>query len=262
MTITIAAWNVNSIKARLERTLEWVREARPDVLCLQELKCEEQAFPRLEFEDLGYNCAIDGQKTYNGVAVLSRFPIEETVRGLPGGDGDDHARYLEAVIAAPTRPIRVVSVYMPNGNPAPGPKYDYKLSWMERLIARARELLAYEEVLAIAGDYNVIPTADDVHDAAAWANDALFLPESRAKYRELLALGLTAAFEQMDGRPHQYTFWDYQAGAYQRNAGIRIDHILLSPEGADRLKGFTIHAGERAKEKPSDHVPVVATLEV
>ncbi len=262
MTITIAAWNVNSIKARLERTLEWVREARPDVLCLQELKCEEAAFPREAFEDEGYNVAVDGQKTYNGVAVLSKFPIEETLRGLPGGDGDDHARYLEAVIAAPSRPIRVVSVYMPNGNPAPGPKYDYKLSWMDRLITRTRELLDYEEVLAIAGDYNIIPTADDVHDPAAWADDALFRPESRAKYRALLNLGLTPAFEQSGGGAHQYTFWDYQAGAWQRNNGIRIDHILLSPEGADRLRGFTIHKDERAKEKPSDHVPVVAELDV
>ncbi len=262
MTITIAAWNVNSVRARLPRVLEWTREAAPDVLCLQELKCAEEQFPRMEFEDLGYNCAIDGQKTYNGVAVLSKFPIEETVRGLPGGDGDDHARYLETLIAAPGRPVRVASIYAPNGNPAPGPKFDYKLDWLDRLIARARELLSHEEVLAIAGDYNIIPTADDVHDAAAWAADALFLPEARAKYRALLNLGLTSAFEQADGRAHQYTFWDYQAGAWPKNHGIRIDHILLSPEAADRLKGFTIHAAERAKEKASDHVPVVVELGV
>jgi exodeoxyribonuclease-3 len=262
MPITIAAWNVNSVKARLERAVEWVREARPDVLCLQELKCTEEAFPRLEFEDLGYNCAIDGQKTYNGVAVLSRFPIEETVRGLPGGDGDDHARYLEAVIATPGRPIRVVSIYAPNGNPAPGPKFDYKLSWLDRLVTRVRELLTYEEILALAGDYNIIPTPEDCDNPPAWMGDALFFPESRAKYRELLNLGLTGAFEQADGRPHQYTFWDYQAGSWQRNHGIRIDHILLSPEAADRLKSFTIHHAERAKDRPSDHVPVVATLEV
>lgn len=262
MPITIAAWNVNSIKARLSHTLDWARETAPDVLCLQELKCEDDAFPREAFEDLGYNVQTHGQKTYNGVAILSKFPMEDVRRGLPGDDADEQARYLEAVIAAPGRPVRVASIYAPNGNPAPGPKYDYKLAWLDRLARHVRELLQHEEILALAGDYNIIPTADDVHDAAAWADDALFLLQSRAKYRALLNLGLTPAFEQADGRAHQYSFWDYQAGAWRRNAGIRIDHILLSPEAADRLKTFVIDRDERAKEKPSDHVPVMVTLEL
>jgi len=256
----IATWNVNSIKARIGTVLDWLKAEAPDVVCLQEIKTTDEGFPRLELEDLGYNVETHGQKSYNGVAILSKFPMSDVMRGLPGGEDDDQARYIEAVIEAGA-PLRAASIYLPNGNPAPGPKYDYKLAWMDRLTAHARGLLALEERLTLAGDYNVIPSEDDVHDPAAWAEDALFRAESRARLQALRNLGLADAFEQADGRPHQYTFWDYQGGAWPKNHGIRIDHHLLSPEAADALKGVTIHRDARAMDKPSDHVPVVIELE-
>jgi exodeoxyribonuclease-3 len=256
----IATWNVNSIKARLQTVLAWLDEAKPDVVCLQEIKCEDDAFPRLEIEERGYNVVTHGQKTYNGVAVLSKLPIEDSQARLPGGEDDAHARYLEAVISAPNGPVRVVSIYLPNGNPVGTEKFAYKLAWFERLRARARALLAYEEPVVLAGDYNVIPRDADVHDPAAWMDDALFQPQSRAAWRALLNLGYTDAYMVADGRDHQYTFWDYQAGAWQRNRGIRIDHLALSPQAADRLEGVKIHCDARAMEKASDHVPVAGTF--
>jgi exodeoxyribonuclease-3 len=255
----IATWNVNSVNARLETVLKWFREAAPDVACLQEIKCVDEKFPREAFESLGYNVAVNGQKTYNGVALLSKSPIEDIRRGLPGDDGDDHARYLEAVISAP-KPVRVASIYLPNGNPIGTEKFAYKLGWMARLNAHARELLALEERLVLTGDYNVIPEPADCEDPAAWAGDALFQPETRAAYRGLKWLGLTDAYMQADGAPHGYTFWDYQAGAWQRNNGIRIDHALLSPQAADVLTGVIIHRDVRGWDKPSDHVPVMIEL--
>lgn len=257
----IATWNVNSVKARLANVTDWLREASPDVVCLQEIKTVDEDFPREAIEDLGYNVETHGQKTYNGVALLSKFPIEETLRGLPGDDADDHARYIECVISHDSGPVRVASIYLPNGNPAPGPKYDYKLAWMRRLKRHAAELLAYEERLILAGDYNIIPRDSDVHDPAAWAGDALILPQSRAAFREILNLGFTDAFMQADGKGHQYTFWDYQRGAWQKDHGIRIDHLLLSPQAADHLKSVEICKPVRGKEKASDHVPVVGTFD-
>jgi exodeoxyribonuclease-3 len=257
----VATWNVNSVKARLPTVLAWLDEAKPDVVCLQEIKCEDDAFPRLEFEDRGYNVRTHGQKTYNGVAILSKLPIEETREGLPGGDeSDTHSRYIEAVIAAESGPVRVASIYLPNGNPIGGKKFAYKLAWFERLRVHARALLAFEEPVVLAGDYNVIPREVDVHDPAGWTADALFQPESRAAWRALLNLGYTDAYMAADGRSHQYTFWDYQAGAWQKDHGIRIDHFALSPQAADRLTGVTIHRQARAMEKASDHVPVAAEL--
>ena len=255
----IATWNVNSVNARLETVLRWFREASPDVACLQEIKCVDEKFPREPFESLGYNVAVHGQKTYNGVALLSKTPLEDVRRGLPGDEGDDHARYIEAVVAAPT-PVRVVSIYLPNGNPIGTDKFAYKLAWMARLNAHARELLALEERLVVTGDYNVIPEAGDCANTAAWMGDALFQPETRGAYRGLQWLGMTDAYMAMDGAAGGYTFWDYQAGAWQRNNGIRIDHALLSPQAADVLKGCVIHRHVRAWEKPSDHVPVVVEL--
>lgn len=253
----IASFNVNSIKIRLPRVLEWLDATRPDVVCLQELKCEDGKFPALEIEERGYNVAVHGQKTYNGVALLSRHPIEDVTRGLSGDDGDEQARYVEALVmpdGAP--PMRVASLYLPNGNPAPGPKYDYKLAWMRRLQARAAELLALEEAAVFAGDYNVIPQTDDVHDPQAWKDDALFRPETRTAYRTLLNLGLTEAWRTLNPDAIAYTFWDYQRGAWAKDHGIRIDHLLLTPQAADRLRTAGIDRSERAKEKPSDHVPV------
>ncbi|MGP1276218.1 MAG: exodeoxyribonuclease III [Caulobacterales bacterium] len=264
MTLSIATWNVNSIKARLPNVLEWLGEARPDIACLQEIKCVDEAFPREEIEALGYNVETVGQKSYNGVALLSRFPIDEIAqRALPGGNGEEEqARYIEAVVSAPDTTLRVASIYLPNGNPAPGPKYDYKLEWMARLHAHAKTLLTYEEPLVLAGDYNVIPRDADVHDPAAWEGDALTLPASRDAFFALQWLGFTEAFQHLDGRAYQYTFWDYQAGAWPKNNGIRIDHLLCSPQAADRLKSVEIHKSVRGKEKASDHVPVVGIFDL
>jgi exodeoxyribonuclease III len=255
----IATWNVNSVNARLETVLAWFREAQPDVACLQEIKCVDEKFPAEAFESLGYNVAVNGQKTYNGVALLSKTPLEDVRKGLPGDDADDHARYIEAVVSGP-EPVRVASIYLPNGNPITTDKFPYKLRWMERLKAHAQELLALEEPLALCGDYNVIPEPEDADNPAGWLGDALFQPETRAAFRSLKYLGLTDAYMEVDGTPGGYTFWDYQAGAWQRNHGIRIDHFLLSPQATDRLASVTIHRNARAMDKPSDHVPVVAEL--
>jgi exodeoxyribonuclease-3 len=258
----IATWNVNSVKARLEAVLHWMQEASPDVAGLQEIKCVDEAFPRLEFESLGYNLITHGQKTYNGVALLSKHPIEDVTRGLPGLE-DIQSRYIEALITPKGRaPVRVVCIYLPNGNPAPGEKYDYKLRWMAALEARVAALLAQEERLIVMGDYNVIPEPKDVHNPAAWAKDALFLPETRAAFRRLEYLGLTDAVKACNALPGMYTFWDYQAGAWPKNNGIRIDHLMLSPQAADRLTEAGIDRHVRGWDKASDHVPVWCRLAI
>ena len=255
----IATWNVNSIKVRLDAALAWLAEAKPDVVCLQEIKVVDEAFPAEAFEAAGYNVAVHGQKTYNGVAILSKYPLEDVTPRLPGDDEDDHARYLEAFIAAP-RPVRVASIYLPNGNPVESPKYPYKLAWMERLRTRAKALLRDEEAMVLAGDYNVIPAPRDVHDPAVWANDALFRRETRLAFNAFANLGLTDAFRACNTAPGQYSFWDYQAGAWKRNLGIRIDHLMLSPQAADRLTAAGIDKAVRDGDKPSDHVPVWCEL--
>jgi exodeoxyribonuclease-3 len=204
---------------------------------------------------MGYRVETHGQKSFNGVAILSKLPLEDVTRGLPGDDADEQARWIEATILG-RRPIRVCGLYLPNGNPAPGPKYDYKLAWMSRMEARAKALLAQEEPTVFCGDYNVIPQDADAAKPELWTTDALALPQSRAAYRRLLALGLTDAFRARNAGPGQYTFWDYQAGAWERNNGIRIDHLLLSPQAADLLQGCQIDKQVRAGDKPSDHVPI------
>lgn len=260
MAFKIASWNVNSIKIRTEAVSDWLSDAQPDVVCLQEIKCQENSFPRAVFEDLGYNVALLGQKSYNGVAILSKWPIDDVRAGLPGFAEDDQARYLEAVIGLPNEAVRVASIYLPNGNPPDTPKYEYKLRWMAALRYHARTLLAYEEPLILAGDYNVIPANADVYNPAAWTEDALFRMETRRSYRQLLSLGLRDALRMCTDEPGLYSFWDYQAGAWQKNWGIRIDHLLLSPEAAGRLSQSGIDKYVRGREKPSDHVPVWATL--
>lgn len=257
----IATWNVNSIKVRLPNLLAWLKDADPDVVCLQELKCVDDAFPRSQVEDAGYNVETHGQKTYNGVAILSKSPLEDVTCGLPGMEDDEQARYLEGLVPAGDQMLRIASIYLPNGNPAPGPKYDYKLDWMDKLRAHAETLLDYEEPLALTGDYNVIPTPDDVHDAAAWADDALFRPNTLKAFRSIANLGLTDAFRACHTTPHRYSFWDYQAGAWQKDNGIRIDHLMLSAQAADRLVACDIDKYVRDWEKPSDHVPVWAELD-
>ena len=255
----IATWNVNSVNARLETVLNWFRAVSPDVVCLQEIKCVDEKFPAEAFESLGYNVAVHGQKSYNGVALLSKHPLEDIRKGLPGDDADEQARYLEAVVSGPW-PVRVAAIYLPNGNPIGTEKFSYKLGWMDRLQRHAQALLAFEEPLALCGDYNVIPEPEDCDNPASWLGDALFQPESRAAYRSLQWLGLTDAHQAVGSDPHAYTFWDYQAGAWQRNHGIRIDHVLLSPQAADQLVASDVHRDVRAAEKPSDHVPLVITL--
>lgn len=251
----IATFNINGIKARAERLLEWLAEEKPDVVLLQEIKSIDENFPREPFEDLGYAVETHGQKSFNGVAILSKLPLEDVTRGLPGDDEDEQARWIEATVMADT-PVRVCGLYLPNGNPAPGPKYDYKLAWMERLRARARQLLAAEEPALMAGDYNVIPQPEDAHDPSQWESDALYLPQTRDAFRRLVNLGLTDAFRACDEAPLNYTFWDFQAGAWNRNNGIRIDHFLLTPQCADLLNGAGIDRHMRGRERPSDHVPV------
>lgn len=252
----IATWNVNSIKARLENAERWLKDFQPDVVCMQEIKCIDENFPSQVFEDLGYNVAVHGQKTYNGVALLSKTPMEDILIGLPGDESDDHARFIEATITTQGAPLRVASLYLPNGNPTDTPKYPYKLGWMDRLIAHAEELLKTEEPFVLAGDYNVIPTEDDVWDPKAWWGDALYRQESLDQYRRLTNLGLTDGFRTCHGQSHRYSFWDYQRGAWQKDHGIRIDHLLMSPQAADRLKGADIDRSPRGRERPSDHTPV------
>jgi exodeoxyribonuclease-3 len=260
--VQIATWNVNSVKSRLDLLLRWLAESKPDVVCLQEIKCVDDAFPRAAIEDAGYNVAVHGQKTYNGVALLSRLPLEDVIRGLPGDDDDDHARFIEATVSTPSGAVRVGGLYLPNGNPPDTPKYPYKLAWMERLRVHAAARLALEEPYVLAGDYNVIPDRRDAKRPDAWLNDALFLPDTHAAFRRLMALGFTEAVRASDDRPGLYTFWDYQAGAWQKDDGIRIDHLLLSPQAADRLQRVRIDRHVRSWERPSDHVPVIAELAV
>jgi len=257
----LATWNVNSVNARLETVVRWFEEAAPDVACLQEIKCVEEKFPAEAFERLGYNVEVLGQKTYNGVALLSKTPLEDVTRGLPGDESDEQARYIEAVVSGP-RPVRVASIYLPNGNPVTTEKIDYKPGSIARLHRRAQDLLALEEPLALMGDYNVIPDPRDAENPEKWLDDALFQPRSREAFRALKWLGLSDAYMQADGAPGAYTFWDYQAGAWQRNHGIRIDHALLSPQAADSLRGCEIHRDVRGWEKPSDHVPLVIDLDL
>lgn len=251
----LATFNINGIKARTEALIQWLGEAAPDVVCLQEIKSVDEGFPREAFEALGYRVETHGQKGFNGVAILSKLPLGEVRRGLPGDDADEQARWIEAVVEG-ARPLRVCGLYLPNGNPAPGPKYDYKLAWMARMERRVRELLATEEAFVCLGDYNVIPQAVDAARPEAWVTDALYLPETRAAFRRILNLGLTEAFRTRVPGPGHYSFWDFQAGAWEKNNGIRIDHLLMSPQAADRLEGTGIDKAVRGREKPSDHVPV------
>jgi exodeoxyribonuclease-3 len=256
----IASWNINGIKARIDAATTWLKGASPDIACFQEIKCVDEAFPKEAFEELGYNVAVHGQKGFNGVALLSKLPFDEVHPRLPGDSDDVQARYLETVISVPTGVLRLINIYLPNGNPFGSEKFVYKLAWMARLKERVKALLTYEEQMVVAGDFNVIPTPEDVYNPSVWLNDALFRPETRAQFQALVNLGLTDAFRACHDEPHRYTFWDYQAGAFQKNQGLRIDHILLSPQAADRLKACEIDSAPRSWEKPSDHVPIIAEL--
>ncbi|MBW7921675.1 MAG: exodeoxyribonuclease III [Rubellimicrobium sp.] len=256
----IATFNINGIRARIGALLQWLDESRPDVAVLQEIKSVDDAFPRDEIASLGYNIETHGQKSFNGVAILSRLPLEDVTRGLPGDDGDEQARWIEATVTG-RRTLRICGLYLPNGNPAPGPKFDYKLAWMARLRARAEALRATEEPVLMGGDWNIIPQDEDAARPEAWANDALALPQSRAAFRRVLHSGWHDAVRLIDRRPGVYSYWDYQRAAWDRNDGIRIDHWLLSPQAADLLTDAGIDRDVRAREKPSDHVPVWVELD-
>jgi exodeoxyribonuclease-3 len=248
----IATFNVNSIAVRLPILLAWLEQAKPDVVCLQEIKCPAADFPMLELKGMGYHVEAVGQRSYNGVALLSRAPAQDIVRALPGEATDDQARYIEATVGD----LRVASLYLPNGNPLGTEKFTYKLAWMRRLKAHAETLLAREVPFVLAGDYNVAPTDDDVYDPSAMLDDAICQPESRRRFRALINLGLTDAFRVLHAEPHRYSFWDYQAGRWYRDEGLRIDHLLLSPQAADRLVAADIDKTPRGKDKASDHTPV------
>jgi exodeoxyribonuclease-3 len=260
----IATFNINGIKARGPRLLEWLAETRPAVACLQEIKTQDDGFPAADFEALGYSAIWHGQKSFNGVAILvdtqAGYTLTEVRRGLgiPGpNEGDEEqARYLEADVSG----VRIACLYLPNGNPHPGPKFTYKLAWMEKLRARMAEIWAEEVPAVVLGDFNVIPEDDDVWSVKAMADDALMQPESRAAYSRLLADGWVDAVRTHNPRGGVWTYWDYQAGAWQRDHGFRIDHILLSPECADRLEAVGVDKTYRGREKASDHTPVWVRL--
>ena len=257
----IATFNINGIKARAAALCDWLDEAAPDVALLQEIKSVDEGFPSDLFEERGYNVATHGQKSFNGVAILSKLPLEDVTRGLPGDPEDEQARWIEATVIG-KQALRICGLYLPNGNPAPGPKYDYKLNWMERLYERANELIQDQMPALMAGDYNIIQQAEDAARPEAWTNDALFLPQSRTAFRKIVNLGFTDAFRARQNGAGHYSFWDYQAGAWNRNDGILIDHILLTPAAADLLQDCKIDHEIRGREKPSDHVPVWVKLDL
>lgn len=252
----IATWNINGVKARLNVVLQWLEEAKPDIACLQEIKSVDEGFPSEAFEAAGYTVAVHGQKGFNGVAILSKVALEDVRKGLPGDDSDEQARYLEALAVTPGGAIRVASIYLPNGNPINTDKFPYKIAWMERLERHAEALLEDELPLFLTGDYNVIPEPEDCYSPAAWTDDALFQPQSRESFKRLKNLGFVEAVRASNPAEKLYTFWDYQAGAWQKNNGIRIDHILMSAQAADRFVDCGIDKHTRSWEKPSDHVPV------
>ncbi len=285
--ITVATWNVNSVKARLTHLLEWLKAEKPDIVLLQELKCLDEAFPKMEIEDLGYNIATHGQKTYNGVAILSKFPLEDVKKGLPGDDGDIQARYIEAVVSIkrdsglgirdwgnknssnpnaqspipnPPTAIRVASVYVPNGQDAESDKFQYKIKFLDRLHAHMKTLLGYGEILVVGGDYNIAPEDRDVHDPKAWAGSVLTHDEVRARFRKIVHLGMYDAYRVSNPDGNDYSWWDYRAGAFHRDDGLRIDHFLLSAQAADALQGCRVEKNLRALDKPSDHAPVVIEM--
>ncbi len=263
MPFKVATWNVNSIKQREDACAAWLQQASPDVLCLQELKCRTEVFPKARFEQLGYNCTVLGQKGFNGVAILSKYPISDVLETLPHHEEEEPSRYLETLVSIPDgSSVRVASIYAPNGNPAQSPKYDYKLAWFERLRLHVAQRLALEEPLILAGDFNVIPRPEDVYNASNWSEDALFRLETRKTFQRFMHLGLTDAILSVNAAGGQFTFWDYQAGSWPKNWGLRIDHILLSPEAALGLKRAGIDPAPRAWDKPSDHTPVWASLDL
>jgi exodeoxyribonuclease III len=260
MIVRIATWNVNSIKVRLPQLLDWLKNDQPDIVLLQEIKCVDEAFPAIEIEELGYNIAVHGQKTYNGVAILSRFPLEDISKGLPGDESDIQARYIEAVISLPHSALRVASVYVPNGQTPDSEKFPYKLGFLDRLCAHTKTLLQYNEMLVIGGDYNIAPDDSDVHDPMMWRGSVLTHDEVRRRWRKILHLGVHDAYRLQHLSAQEYSWWDYRAGGFAKNNGLRIDHLLISAQAVDQLSDCHIEKAMRAIERASDHTPVVASF--
>lgn len=259
-TISIATFNVNSVKARLTNLLAWLDEAKPDIVLLQELKCVDEAFPAMEIEERGYNIATHGQKTYNGVAILSKFPLDDVTRGLAGDETDEQARYIEAIASVPGGAIRVASVYVPNGQDVTSDKFPYKLKFLERLRAHWQVQLGFHEVAVLGGDFNVAPAPMDVYDPKHLEGTVCYHPAERERLRAIINLGMVDAFRAANPDAHQFSWWDYRGDGYARGLGMRIDHLLLSPMATDRLEGSIIDEKPRKEEKPSDHAPVIAYL--
>ena len=261
-TVSIATFNVNSVKARLPNLLTWIDSTPVDIVLLQELKCTNEAFPAMELEERGYNLAVHGQKTYNGVAILSKFPLEDVIRGLPGDETDEQARYIEAVASVPGGAIRVASVYVPNGQSVDSDKFPYKLKFFERLRAHWQTQLAFHEIAVLGGDFNHAPCPIDVYDPKSLEGTVCYHPAERERLRALTNLGLYDAFRVMNPMTQQFSWWDYRTSGYERGYGMRIDHLLLSPMAIDRIQSCVIDEVPRQQEKPSDHTPVICTLAV
>ena len=255
----IATWNINGVKARMGAMLKWLEDVKPDIVCLQEIKAVDEEFPRLEIEALGYNVETFGQKSWNGVAILSKNRFDEVTRGLPGDDGDEQSRLIEGLFSTESGQFRVCCIYLPNGNPVKTDKFTYKLGWMDRLIKFVEGRLAMEEPFILLGDFNIIPAPIDATFPDKWVGDALFRPESAERWRTLLNMGMVDAQRAVSDEPH-YTFWDFKTFGWDRKDGIRIDHLLLSPQAADRLQDVFVHMEVRGWDKPSDHVPVEGTF--
>ena len=259
MNFSITTWNVNGIRARKDLFLDWLKVNSPDILCLQEIKCVNDDFPFSEIEECGYNCYVNGQKSFNGVAILSKYELTKITYILDEKNQDEQARFIEATLELPNDVSVIINcIYLPNGNPYPSEKFDYKLRWMDQLIKKAKENISKEIPYIILGDFNIIPTENDVYDFTKWTDDALFRIESKKKYRELCNLGLYDAHELINKGNVDFTHWDYQGGAWEKNHGIRIDHILLSASACSMIYNFSTHSQTRDLEKPSDHVPVTA----
>jgi exodeoxyribonuclease-3 len=255
----IATWNINGVKARMGAMLKWLEDVKPDIVCLQEIKSVDEEFPRMEIEAMGYNVETFGQKSWNGVAILSKNRFDEVTRGLPGDDGDEQSRLIEGVFSTESGQFRVCCIYLPNGNPVKTDKFTYKLAWMDRLIKFVEGRLAMEEPFILLGDFNIIPAPIDATFPDKWVGDALFRPESAERWRTLLNMGMVDAQRAVSDEPH-YTFWDFKTFGWDRKDGIRIDHLLLSPQAADRLQDVFVHMEVRGWDKPSDHVPVEGTF--
>lgn len=254
----IASWNVNSVRARLGNITSWLEATKPDVVLLQEIKCQTADFPSFEFQSLGYECHVVGQKSYNGVALLSKHKVTDILTALPGDESDEQARFVQGTIKG----VTIAGLYAPNGNPMGTEKYTYKLSWMDRLYSHIKSQLTTERPLLLGGDYNVIPTEKDLYDPKGWKDNALFHPDTLSSYRKIINLGMTEAYRSLHPEKEGYTFWDYQGGAWQRNMGLRIDHFLLSPEAADLMQSCEIDRTPRDQEKASDHTPIILEINV